>query len=189
LGNYHISGFPCRGLCRYTAAMFTEWLTDPFALGVYAGLVPAVVFRFKLFLAQRDIKRSEAQQFAQLKTLTDAFQKLQSEITSTGTDNENLRVKVQSLLQSPDRQKVRQLEVLIRAEQRLTVTAPGFAPAWQTAKNEALAQLEEEERGKNAPKQVFSQLVSSGSSLISRLRNATSDTPQHPSPAPDSTHS
>ncbi|MEY5024835.1 MAG: hypothetical protein RLZZ244_363, partial [Verrucomicrobiota bacterium] len=67
---------------------------------------------------------------------------------------------------------MRQLEVLNRAEQRLTISAPGFAPAWQTAKNEALEQLEQEERGKSAPKQVFAQLVSSGSALFSRTKNA-----------------
>ncbi|MEK0447069.1 MAG: hypothetical protein RLZZ399_2390 [Verrucomicrobiota bacterium] len=159
--------------------MTTDWLTHPFALGLYTGLLPALFLRFQLFLSRRDMVRSEKQQFAQLKTLTDAFQKLQTEVTATGADNENLRVKIQSLLQSPEKQKSRQLEVLLRAEQRLTVTAPGFAPAWQTAKNEALAQLEEEERGKNAPKQMFSQLVSSGSSLLSRLRSNSSET-AHP---------
>ena len=168
--------------------MTPDWLTHPAAIGFYVGLIPAAVCRFKLFLARRDIKRSEVQQFAQLKTLTDAFQKLQSEITVAGTDNENLRIKVQSLLQSPERQKGRQLEVLIRAEQRLTVTAPGFAPAWQTAKNEALAQLEEEERGKTPPKQVFPQLANSGSPFLARLRNTTPAPPQPP-PSSDAARS
>ncbi|MEI6714479.1 MAG: hypothetical protein WCO60_12050 [Verrucomicrobiota bacterium] len=168
--------------------MNTDWLTSPYALGVYTGLIPALFFRFHLYLARRDMARSEKQQFAQLKTLTDAFQKLQGEVSTTSTDNENLRVKVQSLIQSPERQKLRQLEILVRAEQRLTLTAPGFAPAWQTAKNEALANLEEEERGKSAPKQVFSQLVSTGSSLLSRLRNATPETTPQPPPTTDSGH-
>jgi hypothetical protein len=52
------------------------------------------------------------------------------------------------------------------------VTAPGFAPAWQTAKNEALSQLEEEERGKSAPRQMFAQIVSGGAAMLDRLRSA-----------------
>lgn len=152
--------------------MTPDWLTHPFALGIYVGLVPALLFRAQLFLARRDIQKAEKSQLAQIKTLTDAFQKLQEDVKSTQTENENLRVKVQNLLQSPERQKLRLLEVLNRAEQRLTVTAPGFAPAWQTAKNEATTELEEEERGRSTPRQVLHQLVNTGSAFLDRLRSA-----------------
>ena len=151
--------------------MTPDWLTHPFALGVYAGLVPAAVFRIQLFLARRDLQKAERAQLSQVKTLTEAFQKLQDDLKGTNSEKENLRVKIQGLLQSPDRQKLRLLEVLNRAEQRLTVTAPGFAPAWQTAKNEALAELEEEERGRSAPKQVLHQIMSTGSALFERLKS------------------
>lgn len=151
--------------------MTPDWLTQPFALGVYAGLIPAAIFRIQLFLARRDLTKAERSQLSQVKTLTEAFQKLQDDLKGASGEKENLRVKIQGLLQSPDRQKLRLLEVLNRAEQRLTVTAPGFAPAWQTAKNEALAELEEEERGRHAPKQVLHQLISTGSALLDRLKS------------------
>ncbi len=151
--------------------MTPDWLTQPFALGVYAGLIPAVVFRIQLTLARRDLHKAERSQLAQVKTLTEAFQKLQDELKGSSTEKENLRVKVQGLLQTPERQKLRLLEVLNRAEQRLTVTAPGFAPAWQTAKNEAQLELEEEERGRSAPKQVLHQLMSTGTAFLDRLKN------------------
>ncbi|MEY2598833.1 MAG: hypothetical protein RLZZ142_1092, partial [Verrucomicrobiota bacterium] len=157
--------------------MSTDWFTQPAAFGFYVGLIPALVFRFQLFLARRDIRRSESQQFGHIKSLTDAFKKVQDELTSTQAENENLRIKIHALQISPERQKMRQLEVLNRAEQRLTISAPGFAPAWQTAKNEALEQLEQEERGKSAPKQVFAQLVSSGSALFSRTKNTAPSDP------------
>ena len=152
--------------------MTPDWLTHPFALGCYLGLVPALLFRAQLFLARRDIQKAEKSQLAQIKTLTEAFHKLQEDVKSTQGENENLRVKVQNLLQSPERQKLRLLEVLNRAEQRLTVTAPGFAPAWQTAKNEATLELEEEERGRSMPRQVLHQLVNTGNAFLDRLRNA-----------------
>jgi len=169
--------------------MTPDWLLHPIALGVYAGLVPAVIFRVQLALARRDLRKSERSQLAQVKTLTEAFQKLQDELKGSASERENLRIKVQGLIQSPDRQKLRLLEVLNRAEQRLTVSAPGFAPAWQTAKNEALAELEEEERGRSAPKQVLHQIMSTGSALIDRLKNGNPQQESKSTPAGDSNES
>lgn len=168
--------------------MVPDWLTHPFALGLYVGLVPAVLIRAQLFLARRDLRKSDQSQLSQMKTLTEAFHSLQVELKAAQAESENLRVKIQSLLQTPERQKLRLLEVLNRAEQRLTVSAPGFAPAWQTAKNEATIELETEERGKIAPKQVLHQLLSSGSALLEKLKPGTSEvgSTMHPSPGTSS---
>lgn len=155
--------------------MIPDWLTHPFALGLYTGLIPAILVRAQLFLARRDLRKADQSQLSQMKTLTEAFHKLQQDLKSAQAESENLRVKIQSLLQTPERQKLRLLEVLNRAEQRLTVSAPGFAPAWQTAKNEATAELEEEERGKSAPKQVLHQLLSTGSTLLSKMKAGMAD--------------
>jgi hypothetical protein len=158
--------------------MTPDWLTQPFALGLYAGLVPALLIRAQLFLARRDLRKADQSQLSQMKTLTEAFHSLQVELKSAQAESENLRVKIQGLLQTPERQKLRLLEVLNRAEQRLTVSAPGFAPAWQTAKNEATVELEEEERGRSAPKQVLHQLLSSGSALLDRIKAGAAEAGQ-----------
>jgi len=158
--------------------MIPDWFTHPFALGLYAGLIPGLVIRAQLFLARRDLRKSDQSQLSQMKTLTEAFHSLQVELKAAQAESENLRVKIQGLLQSPERQKLRLLEVLNRAEQRLTVSAPGFAPAWQTAKNEATTELEEEERGRSAPKQVLHQLLSSGSSLLNRMKSGAGESGQ-----------
>jgi hypothetical protein len=155
--------------------METDWLTHPFALGLYVGLALAALVRAQLFLARRDLRKADQSQLSQMKTLTEAFHALQLELKGAQAESENLRVKIQSLLQTPERQRLRLLEVLNRAEQRLTVSAPGFAPAWQTAKNEATAELEEEERGRSAPKQVLHQLLSSGSALLGKIRAGVAD--------------
>jgi len=156
-------------------AMIPDWLTQPFALGLYVGLVPAFLVRAQLFLARRDLRKSDQSQLSQMKTLTEAFHRLQLELKGAQSEGENLRVKIQGLLQTPERQKLRLLEVLNRAEQRLTVSAPGFAPAWQTAKNEATLELEQEERGRSAPKQVLHQLLSSGSALLEKIKTGAAE--------------
>jgi hypothetical protein len=155
--------------------MIPDWLTHHFALGLYTGLGIALVVRVQLFLARRDLRKSDQSQLSQMKTLTEAFHRLQEELKAAQSESENLRVKIQSLMQTPERQKLRLLEVLNRAEQRLTVSAPGFAPAWQTAKNEATAELEEEERGKIAPKQVLHQLLTTGSALLEKVKANASE--------------
>jgi hypothetical protein len=154
-----------------------DFLTHPFALGMYPGLLLALVLQIKLLLARRDLHAKERSQWNQISALTETLQKLREDAKANDTERENLRIKIQSLSQKPEPQRLRHLEVLLRAEQRLTVTAPGFAPAWQTAKNEALAELETEERGKNTPRQIFAQMVSSGSAVLEKLRFANPTAP------------
>jgi hypothetical protein len=156
----------------------TDWFFHPFALGLYPGLLLAFVLRIKLSLARRDLRAKEKAQLDQISVLTESLHKLREEYKANESERENLRVKIQGIAQKPEQQRLRHLEVLLRAEQRLTVSAPGFAPAWQTAKNEALAELESEERGKNAPRQILAQLVNSGASVIQRLRSPSAASPQ-----------
>lgn len=155
--------------------MNTDWLTHPAALGFYAGLIPALFFRLQLFLSRRDLHATSKAHLNQIQTLTEAAQKTQNELQAARTEHDHLRLKVQSLLQSADRQKIRQLEILLRAEQRLTLTAPGFAPAWQTAKNEASAEIDSEEQGKSVPKQMFAHVVQTSSNWLSKIRSALPD--------------
>lgn len=149
-----------------------DWLYHPFALGLYPGILLAVFFRVKLAMARRDLRAGEKNQLAQIAILTEALHKLREEFKSNESERENLRAKVHSISQKPEQQRLRHLEVLLRAEQRLTVSAPGFAPAWQTAKNEALFELESEERGKNSPRQILAQLVSTGASVLQKLKSS-----------------
>jgi hypothetical protein len=163
-----------------------DWLLHPFALGLYPGLLLALFYRIQLSLSHRDLRVKERAQLDQISVLTEALHKLREEYRSNEAERENLRVKIQNLSQKPELQRQRHLEVLLRAEQRLTVSAPGFAPAWQTAKNEALSELESEERGKNAPRQIFAQLVNTGASVLEKFRSpsnpATKELPQESSP-------
>ena len=63
----------------------------------------------------------------------------------------------------------RDLEVYARAEKRMHLSAPGFGPAWETAKSEAHAELADEEGGKSAPKRIFARLFGGGGSATQAL--------------------
>lgn len=77
-------------------------------------------------------------------------------------DNENLRVKVLQLGERPDNKLARDLEVYARAERQMKINAPGFAGAWELAKENANQQIAEEEKGNSLPQRIFRKLLRSG---------------------------
>lgn len=85
--------------------------------------------------------------------------KLAGERDSLQKENENLRVKVQQLNERPDNKTVRDLEIFARAEKQMKIGAPGFAGAWELAKETAQNQIAEEEKGTSLPKRIFRALV------------------------------
>ena len=107
------------------------------------------------------------------------MKKIKAEQENLRKENESLRVKVNALNEIPDRKLQRDLEVYARAEKRMLINAPGFAPAWETAKSDAHSELAEEEAGKAAPKRIFARLFGGGNSstaaLPDRDGNHTSD--------------
>ncbi len=63
------------------------------------------------------------------------MKKTKSDLETLRKENETLRVKVNALNEAPDRKMQRDLEVFARAEKRMLLNVPGFAPAWETAKS------------------------------------------------------
>src|SRR3954470_3623780 len=90
-------------------------------------------------------------------------------------ENESLRIKVNALNELPDRKLQRDLEIYARAEKKMLVQVPGFAPAWETAKAEAHTELMEEESGRSAPRRIFSRLFGGGNSGNAALPSRSSD--------------
>jgi hypothetical protein len=68
-------------------------------------------------------------------------------------------MQVARLNERPDNKMQRELEILARAEKHMMINAPGFAPAWEMAKSQALSQLETEERGMSFPQKIFRKLL------------------------------
>ena len=77
-------------------------------------------------------------------------------------ENENLRLKVGQFTEKPDSKIQRDVEIMVRAEKRMMISAPGFAAAWETAKAESAREVESEESGKSVPKRFFTKLFGVG---------------------------
>lgn len=87
-------------------------------------------------------------------------------------ENENLRLQVNRLNERTDNKLHREMEIYARAEKQMTINAPGFAPAWEIAKSQALSQIEAEEKGNSFPQRIFRKLVG-GSTSVALPADAT----------------
>src|SRR4051794_9554001 len=92
------------------------------------------------------------------------MKKIKTEQEGLRRENESLRIKVNALNELPDRKLQRDLEIYARAEKKMLIQVPGFAPAWETAKAESHTELMEEESGRSAPRRIFSRLFGGGGS-------------------------
>jgi len=131
---------------------------SPFAWGLYLGLVFAALAMYRVIRLKFELGGYKKHLSNKLEIEADQMQKIKRDQEALRKENENLRVKVASLNDNPDRRVQRDLEIFARAEKRMLVAVPGFAPAWEGAKSSALAELQDEEAGKAPPKSVFSKL-------------------------------
>jgi hypothetical protein len=132
-----------------------EVFTHPFALGFYLGCVFLVLSLYQYFRLKGELARFRRHLSDKLEIEADTMKKTKLDLEALRKENESLRVKVNALNEAPDRKVQRDLEVFARAERRMLLNVPGFAPAWETAKSEAHTELVEEESGKSAPKRIF----------------------------------
>ena len=75
---------------------------------------------------------AEQRQAWLLRELQGVNRQLSHEVSTLA--NENLRLKVAQMAEKPNAKLEHELEVLARAEKSMMINAPGFAPAWETAK-------------------------------------------------------
>lgn len=130
-------------------------LTDRFTLGLGLGLIFAVLALYHIFRLKLDITRLKRHLSDKLEIEADSHNKLRSDLDALRKENENMRVKVAGLNEMPDRKLQRDLEIFARAEKRMLINVPGFAPAWENAKHAAHSEMEDEESGRSIPKRVF----------------------------------
>ena len=138
--------------------MNKEIFLSPFALGFYLGCVFLVIACYNYLRLKGEMARFRRHLSDKLEIEAETMKKLKSEQESLRKENETLRVKVNALNELPDRKVQRDIEVFARAEKRMLLNVPGFAPAWETAKTEAHHELAEEEAGRSAPKRIFARL-------------------------------
>lgn len=158
----------------------TQLLTHPFTLGFGLGAIFLILALYQLFKAKGELKRYKRHLSDKLEIEADAMKKVKKEREGLLKENENLRVKVASLNDLPERNLQRNLEVYARAERRMHVAVPGFAPAWESAKAEVASELEAEEAGRSLPKRVFTRFFGGQKEEVEKLQDSSSS---HPLPA------
>src|SRR3989442_6575357 len=119
-------------------------LTDRFTLGLGLGLIFTGLALYRIFRLKLDITRLKRHLADKLEIEADSHNKLKRDLDALRKENENLRVKVAGLNEMPDRKLQRDLEIYARAEKRMLVNVPGFAPAWENAKHAAHTEIGDE---------------------------------------------
>jgi hypothetical protein len=140
-----------------------------FALGFYLGCVFLIIACYNYLRLKGEMSRFRRHLSDKLEIEAETMKKIKAEQENLRKENETLRVKVNALNEIPDRKLQRDLEVYARAEKRMLINAPGFAPAWETAKSDAHTELAEEEAGRQAPKRIFARLFGGGSTATAAL--------------------
>ena len=129
----------------------SDFLLRPFFIGLYIGIAGCIVLFIRAKFRERSLKKEieNLRRHIQLKLEIEAeeTQRKKSEIENLKSENENLRVTLQSYYQKPGRRELRQLHVYQKAVEILTDKAPGFAPSWQSALREGEEEMRKSERG------------------------------------------
>jgi len=144
-------------------------LTREFAWGFYLGLVFLIIASYNYLRLKGELSRFRRHLSDKLEIEAESMKKTKAEQEVLRKENESLRVKVNALNELPDRKLQRDLEIYARAEKRMLLNVPGFAPAWETAKTEAHNELSDEEAGKAAPKRIFARLFGGGTGTQAAL--------------------
>jgi len=140
-----------------------------FALGFYLGCIFLIIACYNYLRLKGEFGRFRRHLSDKLEIEAESMKKIKAEQETLRKENESLRVKVNALNEIPDRKLQRDLEVYARAEKRMLINAPGFAPAWETAKSDAHGELAEEEAGKAPSKRIFARLFGGGNSAPAAL--------------------
>jgi hypothetical protein len=128
-------------------------------IGAGLGLVAVFFLILRLWDSKNEVKRLKRHLADKLELEAEATNRLRLDLQEFKRQNENLRIKVANLNQSPEKRLQRELEIFARAERFMTVSAPGFPAIWEEAKRSAIGGLEEEENGKSLSKRVFNALL------------------------------
>ena len=136
-------------------------LLNHFTWGLLLGLIFAGLACYRILWLKGELKRYKRHLSDRLEIDAESTQKNRSELERLKKENENLRVKIAGLNDFPERRIERDLEIYARAERRMVVGVPGFAGPWESAKHDALLEIQGEEAGQSLPKRVFARLFPS----------------------------
>lgn len=143
--------------------IFTNWFFLGFALGFFLCVLSLLAHG----KTKRELKRLKGHLSDKLEIEAEKMSEMKVRIEALKDENENLRMKINSGRVQDDYQSLeRELEIYARAEKGMVVNAPGFAQAWERAKENALNELEAEESGKSLPRRIFKKFFTRGGSTV-----------------------
>lgn len=145
-------------------------------IGLFLGLIGIVLALLRLWETRREVGRLRRHLADKLELEADATNRLKADLQNLKSQNENLRMKVATLSQVPDRKQQRDLEVYARAERYMVSQSPGFPAIWEQAKQAAVGELEVEEQGHSLPRRVFNALLNRSPKTEDRERQAQAET-------------
>lgn len=138
---------------------------SPFAWGLAVGLGFFVYALFRLAASKRELRRYKRMLSDKLEVEAELLHGLKQEKRELEQENENLRVEVSLLSEKPDAKIEKELEILVRAEKSMILSAPGFPAAWEMAKANAVNEIDSELAGKSMPKRLFRKLFGKGTPI------------------------
>jgi hypothetical protein len=137
---------------------------NTFGMGFGLGAIFLIMSQFNHWKTKGEFKRYKQHLSDKLELDAKQMQETNKEKVKLAQENESLRMQVTRLNEKPDNKLQRELEILARAEKHMMINAPGFAPAWEMAKSQALSQIETEEKGMSFPQKIFRKLIGPSSS-------------------------
>ncbi|MFM7425088.1 MAG: hypothetical protein ACKO7W_08880 [Elainella sp.] len=129
---------------------------DPtmFGSGLGFGLLVALSVWIGKWRTQSSLKRElddlKKHLQTQLSINAKGYDELQKELKRLKQENDNLRTTVATLSNKPGRAELRTLQVWDKALRSMTLSSPGFAPAWEMAVIEANKEVQDTETGVKA---------------------------------------
>lgn len=132
---------------------------NTFGLGFGLGAIFLIMSHFNHWRTKAEFKRYKQHLSDKLELDAKQMQETNKEKAKLAQENESLRMQITRLNEKPDNKLQRELEILARAEKHMMINAPGFAPAWEMAKSQALSQIETEEKGMSFPQKIFRKLI------------------------------
>lgn len=131
------------------------------------GLFLCVLSLISHSKTSRELKRLKGHLSDKLEIEAEKMTSMKEDLDKLKKENENLRLKISSSNVKDDSHAMeREMEIFARAEKAMVLNAPGFAQAWEKAKEGALSEIEDEEAGKSLPRRIFKRFFNRGGTSV-----------------------
>ncbi len=143
-----------------TSTFFSPFHTFLYGFGL--GAVFLLLSLYNHWKTKREFRRYKLHLSDKLELDAKQLTESNKERARLSQENEHLRLQNARLTERSDNKLERELEILARAEKHMLINAPGFAPAWEMAKSNAMAQIQSEDKGQSLPQKIFRKLMGTG---------------------------